>query len=340
MSRSSSSPVPALYGTDAQAAASWVATASVLSDGAIKYTDQMIQPYYANLAVIAMAKNKLQLDVVGAWMRWYVAHLNMPDKWGLSGTIYDYNITSSGALQPTLDADSTDSYAASFLSLARAYFETGDLGAQAYIRSIRSQLAVVAGVITATQQSDGLTIAKPDYAVRYVMDNSEVFRGVSDYAVLLMTLGDATATTWSGVAARIGTAIESDLWDATTNTYFVEMDASGGKQRARWNVWYPDATAQLFPIVNGVIAPASARAVSLYGNFNQHYPSWSQLHLPDQFPWAVVSDAAVLMGDRARAGSYVAAVQQKYANKGFPWPWYCAESGWYIRTTMALSQSS
>ena len=37
------------------------------------------------------------------------------------------------------------------------------------------------------------------------------------------------------------------------------------------------------------------------------------------------------MNDIGRVNSYIVTIQNKYVNKGFPWPWYCAESGWFIR---------
>ena len=329
---------PALS-SDNAGAANWIVTSSVLPGGAIAYTSQAVSPYYANIAALALARQRVHLDVVGAWMQWYVAHLNMPDKWGLSGSIYDYAVGSDGSLTSTLDADSTDSYAATFLSLARAYYESGDAAAQLYVRSIRSSLSQVASVILATQQSDGLTIAKPDYPVRYVMDNAEVYHGALDYATLAgEAFGDAaTAQAWNANAARIAAAINSELWNAATNTYYVEMDANGGKQAASWTTWYPDATAQLFPIVHGVLAPGASRATSLYAAFNKHYPAWDQLQIPDAFPWAMVADAAVVMGDTGRALLYVQAVESKYAASGFPWPWYCAEAGWFVDTTALLA---
>jgi hypothetical protein len=327
------------YAADASSAAGWIGSSSVRSDGALSYTSQAIQPYYGNIAALGLAKAKMQLPVVGNWMRWYIAHLNGPDKWGLTGTIYDYNIATDGSISPTLDADSTDSYAATFLSLARAYYESGDSSARAYVLSIRSSLATIAGVITATQQSNGLTIAKPDYPVRYVMDNAEVYRGVADYAALLSEAwGDAQgAQSWNAQATRIAHAIETDLWNARTGSYWVEMDNGGGKQAASWGTWYPDATAQLFPIVHGVTPATGTRARNLYAAFNAHYPSWDLLKFPDSFPWAVVSGAAIAMSDRTRASVYVNTVQRQYAATGFTWPWYDAEAGWFIRTSGSLA---
>src|ERR1019366_94133 len=89
--------------------------------------------------------------------------------------------------------------------------------------------------------------------------------------------------------------------------------------------------AQLFPVLNGVLAPSNSRAIQLYSTFNTNWPHWTTLVFPDQFPWAVVSGAAALMGDTTRVNGYIVTIQNKYVKTGFPYPWYCAESGWFIR---------
>jgi hypothetical protein len=85
--------------------------------------------------------------------------------------------------------------------------------------------------------------------------------------------------------------------------------------------------------VNGVILPTSTNATQLYATFNTNWPNWTSLDFPDTFPWAVISGAAGLMGDTTRVNSYITTIQTKYVNTtpAFQSPWYCAESGWFIR---------
>src|SRR5438309_8811545 len=100
---------------------------------------------------------------------------------GLACTIYDFKVSGSTET-PTNDADSTDSYAATFLSLAWAYWKTGDPNARAYIQTLKYPLDCIGGVIVQTKQPNGLTWAKPDYQIQYLMDNCEVYRGLRDLA--------------------------------------------------------------------------------------------------------------------------------------------------------------
>ena len=41
--------------------------------------------------------------------------------------------------------------------------------------------------------------------------------------------------------------------------------------------------------------------------------------------------AAALMADAPRVNTYIRKIDKKYVNRGFPYPWYCAEAGWFIR---------
>ena len=169
-----------------------MAANSMAPDGAILYGSSQINPYYSNLAAIGLTKDPGSYGIVQKWMEWYITHLNWPDKWGLYGTTYDYDYNNGTAASHN-DADSTDSYAATFLSLAWAYYSTGDAGAQSYVRTLSYQLDAIGGVIVQTQQSDGLTWAKPDYQIKYLMDNCEAYRGLRDLALIFQNAFGDTA---------------------------------------------------------------------------------------------------------------------------------------------------
>ncbi len=319
------------YQANITATGNWtVSSASSLPDGAILYTSTEIEPYFSNLGAIGLTKNPAYYSQVKAWMQWYINHLNYPDKWGLYCTVYDYNVAGTTETS-TNSADSTDSYAATFLSLAWAYWQTGDPDAQAYIKTLSYQLDCIGGVIVQTQQSNGLTWALPDYQIEYLMDNAEVYKGVTDLANLEHYAFNNTTSQnyYNAIAAEVKNGIQNTLWNSSSNSYL----PYAGSVPANWTVWYPDSTAQLYPILNGVISPTSTRSQQLYTQFNSSWPNWDTLHFPDSFPWAVVSAAAVVMGDTSRVNTYINTIQSKYVNvtPAFPYPWYCQESGWFIR---------
>jgi hypothetical protein len=301
----------------------------VAPDGALLYGDK-VNPYFANLAAMGMTHDPNRYAAIQNWMKWVIGHLNYGDRWGLSGTIYDYNVVDGQEIS-TGDADSTDSYAATFLSLAWAYYRTGDPNAQAYVRSIAVQLDLVGQVVVATMQGDGLTWAKPDWEIKYMMDNCEAYRGLADLASIFNAIGQPDkAQYYQNLAAKNQSAIQS-MW--VDGHWAVYRDWYGNDIAPNMSVWYADASSQLFPIVYQVVPPDDWRAQQAYANFTAAWPDWQNLSYmaQDEFPWVIVADGAALMGDTARVSAYLANVQAKYVNQGLPWTWYSTEDGWYMR---------
>jgi hypothetical protein len=327
------------YVSNITSTAQWIASAAQLSDGAIEDSSTQISPYFGNRAAIGLAVAGGHTAAVQAWMAWYVAHLNATDVWGTSGTIYDYNVAGSVETS-TGTADSTDAYAGTFLSLALAFYQTNDPVAQRYIASIRPQIAEVAGVLTAGQQPDGLTWALPNYQIKYLMDNCEVYHGLHDYATLLAALGDPTdAAAFTARANASAAGIAGELWNAAAGEYYDALGTGGVTTAVDWTN-YQSGAAELFPVLHGVVAPSSSQAQAVYSKFNTAFDDWDALQIPDEYPWALVSTAAALMNDRARANAYIAAVDAKYVAAGYPYPWYDAEGGWFVQSNALLAAAA
>jgi hypothetical protein len=307
------------------------------ADGAILYTSTQVNPYFANIAAIGAVHGGLDLLNVQRWMQWYVARSNDANPWGLAGAITDYNVAADGSLQTTGEADSVDSYAATFLSLAAAAWREGDPGLRAYVAGLRADVERIASALVAVSDTDGLTWALPTYRMKYVMDNSEVYQGLLDLATLrTQAYGDLTGgMRASAQALQIQTAISSSYWDAGRGAFAVALDASGVKTWPMAGDWQ-GATAQLFPILHGVVAPSSSPARTAYARFSTAFPGWPNLQKPDEYPWVSVAFVALQMNDLTRASTYANAIQQQYV-PGFAYPWYCAESGWYVRLLLGLT---
>ncbi len=317
------------YEQNFNATSQWVSQFSQ-PDGAILYVPGQIEPYFANIGAIGMTKDPNRMPEVVAWMNWYVGHLNWPDKWGLYGTMYDYTV-SNGVETPTYTADSTDSYAATFLTLAWNAWKSGDANARSYISSISYQLDVIGGVLIQTQQSDGLTWARPDYEIKYLMDNSEGYRGLSDLASLFNALGDSAKSSYYTAAA---TSMQNGILSMWMNgNWAVYKNWYGQLIAPNMGTWYADASSQVFPVLMGVVKSSDSRAQQAYAALNAAWPGWPELSFnsQDPFPWCLVVDGAAAMGDQARVATYINTVQSQYVNSGFPWPFYNAEAGWFIR---------
>jgi hypothetical protein len=316
-------------------------TTQQLSDGAIISAPDRITPYFANQAANGWLQDSNRYGAVGKYIQWYFNHVNRTtDVWGLTGTIYDYAVTNGqtgGCYGGTCSADSTDSYASSFLSLAWAAWSTGDSGLRSLIQANRSTLDLIAGVLNSPKSldsSDGLTWAYPGYPYKFLSDNCEGYRGLVDYSSLVQAaFADSTAAAgWSSEAAAMRNGILS-FWNASRNTWAVDKSSSGTFDQANMTNWYPDAVAQIYPVVFGVVALASAQAVNAYAALNTAFPSWDLFQFNDSFPWVIVGYAATVMGDNQRANQYRMSVENRFVNVSpqFPYPWYDAEDGWFMR---------
>ena len=140
-----------------------------------------MNPYFADFAAMALLDNaEKYADNVKAYMEWHFSHLNTKktDYNKLDGTIYDYEITLENGRIVKEESkgtyDSTDSYSATFLTVLNKYYEkTGD---KEYIIQNSKDILRIADAMLATLKK-GLTFAKPDYEVMYLMDNCEVYEG-------------------------------------------------------------------------------------------------------------------------------------------------------------------
>jgi hypothetical protein len=307
------------------------------ADGAILYTATQVEPYYANIAAIGAVHAGVDLANVKRWMQWYVARSKDANPWSIAGAIADYNVAADGSLQPAGEADSVDSYSATFISLAATAWREGDAPLRAYVAGLQSDVDRIASAIDAVTDADGLTWALPTYRLKYVMDNSEVYRGLVDLAALrTQAYGDvAGGVSAAAHAQQIQAAIAAVYWDSNRGAFAVALDAGGNKIWPQAGNWY-DQTTQLWPILHGVVAPSSQPAQTAYARFSSAFPGWPTLQKPDPYPWASIALVALQMNDNQRASTYTNAVQAHYA-PGFAYPWYCAESGWYARVLLGLS---
>lgn len=292
-----------------------------------------IVPYFGNYASMVM----LRWDAAAArrHLEWYLTHVEAEDRYGVSGTVYDY-VVRDGEEVSTRYYDSADSYAATFLTaLSRYFFATGD--ADFVVRHM-DRIHLIAGVCMQLQDpEDGLVWAKPDHRYKFLMDNSEVQLGLDLWAETLRTLGYwSESKGYAAAAARIREAIERELWLDSSGTYSWGKTPAG--VRAERKRWYPDTVCQLYPALFGVIDPQSPRAQDLIRRLNQKHPGWPELDRPDNFPWALAAYGALMGGDESRAMRYVETVHNRFITEDRPWPWYIMEASFYIQIVSELAQ--
>ncbi|WP_264841653.1 hypothetical protein [Caldinitratiruptor microaerophilus] len=297
--------------------------ASQRPTGAIALTPARldINPYFANRAARALLADRSGRAAVRRYMNWYVRHLN-PD-----GTIDDFTVR-HGMEVSRGTRDSSDAYAATFLSLVAAYLDAG--GDVRWVRAHLDDLRRVAGAIESLTDRDGLTWARADYPVKFLMDNVEVWRGWFDWARVLEAAGERE----EAAAARERAArVESALGRFARGDG--RLDWGLGPYGTRWRSegrFYPDGVVQFFPLVHGLTDDPAG-----YHAFAAAHPAWHRLE-EDAFPWVLAAVAAARAGDRPRAAAALAEVEERFA--GLEYPWHVGESAAYIEAAELLARRS
>lgn len=301
-----------------------------------------LNPYFGNLACLALLeKSDAHAAKVRKYMDWYFTRLNWPDHHGLFGTVYDYDVDPlTGRESSTKNYDSVDSYAATFLMLARRYHET--TGDAAYLRDHAKRVEAIAGLmVKALDTRENLAVAKPDHPVKVLMDNAEVARGFADADYVFRTaVGDAAkADTYRAWAVDVKTAIHARMWgvDLKRNGWHAARQGTAN-QAHRWSTFYPDSVCQLYPLWTGTYPPTDERVVTAYDNFNEAWPQWQHGTFGDSFPWAVMGYAAAVRGDRDRANAYLTWANTRYMSAGHPPPWSILDAAFATLAAATLAR--
>ncbi len=315
----------------------WLASIQ-LENGAIpmNYADNgviSVNPYFADFAALALLDDaESYADNVKRYMNWHFEHLNTKDTDynGVDGTIYDYTVTMSNSAivreeitekEGKLCYDSTDSYAATFLMVTDKYLQkTGDIE---YILLHKEDIKRVSNALLSTMNG-GLTYAKPDYEIKYLMDNCEVYKGLVSAVNLFEIISDEDFSykfiyiKCKYSLARLSSAIENKLWDKKEQHYYTAIDKTNKEAiEFSWSEFYPSATSQLFPVAFGLIPYNCERAEMLYEAFCQSY-KWEEFDIPDSFCWGANAYTAAVMNDVDRVITYLSHYKKLMEKHEYP----------------------
>lgn len=328
-----------LFETIVNEETAWLASLQ-LENGAIPMTytangTVKMNPYFADFAALALLdRDDTYAENVKKYMDWHFNHLNTAesDYNGVDGTIYDYNLTLAD--EKITDEsiiltdghgtyDSTDSYAATFLTVLRKYCEkTND---QEYIISHSKDIERITNAMFSTLHN-GLTFAKPDFDVKYLMDNCEVYEGAVSATFLFENIICPNDSSYNALAEKcrntadgIKATIENKLWNPIGNYYNagIRKILDWPERVFNWNEYYPSATAQLFPIVFGLIQPNTERANHLYNKFCETY-DWINFDYPDAFYWGSNVMAAAKMNDIDHVVGYMTNYTELMKTHAYP----------------------
>ena len=298
-------------------------------------------PYFANYTGLALLRSAPDWPAVRHYIEWYLAHLNLPDVYGLYGSIDDHAVFwgPDGRRYtevPTNGYDSADSTGAVFLTLVRRYLElSGDW--DLYWQEVE-RFDHVAELLLGLQDTDGLTFVGKNLPFKYLMDNCETYQGLSDWAWVQQKAGRLLrAERFTQAATRLQQALLNWPREGRRGEYPLlawAVNNQGKAFAADPTRWYPDAVAQLYPILAGLWPPGGGEATAAYQAFNQWFPQWDQLRKPDPYPWVMIARAGRLMGDDERWHNLRSAVRAQYPS--LERPWYSLESSMYLLTLTSM----
>ncbi len=195
-----------------------------------------IAPYFANYAALALLsefdrhKNQEDLKRVGSWLSWCVNNQSAGGYWNdFEGTVDAY--ATNGKV------DAWDSSAALFLLVAGRYQRAGGPLSSGILAAAERARACIESVT----DSDSLTWAKPDYKIKFLMDNVEVCAGLRAATGLLSASEVDSACEH---AARISKKLPV-FWNPAKGFFAYALlpdnSFSGGLDKP-----YPHVLAQLF----------------------------------------------------------------------------------------------
>lgn len=312
-----------------------------MSNGAFAFYNEFngnvrVNPYFSEIVAIALinydnsvdAKNKIK-----KYMDWHFAHINSSseDYNGLAGTIYDYTavvkngIVISESTKKTYD--STDSYSALFIKVLADYAKV--YGDTQYIVEHKETIKDITNVIFANLSSNGYSYAKPDYKIRYLMDNSEVYAGLVSAKYIYSNIIDD-----SEMVEKINKTVE--FFDANFNKHWWKGDHYAPTLSTKyeehndfsWNNFYPNATAQMFPVIYDVIDSNSNNAKVIYSGLCNSW-DWQDMDYisegVDVFCWGSFALLGAKMNDVSRFDAYMNRYKE-IVDGGRLYPLYSSES--------------
>jgi hypothetical protein len=255
---------------------------SLLPSGAIARYPQgvpltnEIVPYWSNLAICGLAteikfgnySNKEELTKIAIdALDWYKSNQNPT-----TGIVYDYEVRGTREFSKGT-MDSVDSYSASFL-MALACMRRAIPEFKTSLPNYKNAISLAIRSIYNIQDKDGLTFAKPNYNIKYLMDNIEVWSGLNSINPILVELKDTRNLYLSRyINQRLQIAITKKIWDPKTNTYKWAVASTPGTpdviSTTNWNVYYPDALENIWPGIFGFKEPFE-RSVALATKFSTY----------------------------------------------------------------------
>ncbi len=202
-----------------------------------------VAPYFAHFAALALLANVARapqpddLARVGRWLAWCAEHQAPGGFWS------DREGTRASSAD-TGKTDAWDSSAALYLRVLDGYRSAGGALLPAWLEAAQRSVAC----LEALTDEDGLTWAKPDYRVKFLMDNIEVWAGWRAAAAVFAAAGEKAVAERARLRAdRLIAAPLCSFWQREAGLFAYARLADGTLAAAEPRP-YPTGLAQLYGI--------------------------------------------------------------------------------------------
>jgi hypothetical protein len=305
--------------------ADWI-VANQLDSGAITLGPERdaVWGYLANFAARGLsmaAATTGRVDYADAalrWFRWYQDHQE-PD-----GSVHDHEVSPDGVETSTGVVDAVDASAGTYLWALKAWWDaTGD---RVGLRSLAPSVRQAVEAIVALQDTDGLTWARADWQVKYLMDQAETHAGLAAAVDLADVLGVGELEAEAERAARRLRAGVESMWDETAGGYVWAVHPDGAEELPSWPVLFPDALQQVWAVAFGVACPE--REAVVVDRFLAQHPDW--FAAPFVGWWAPVTWALEATGRHEGAAAGLDALTEASIVPDRAWPFTPSDAGQLI----------
>ena len=287
--------------------------------------------YFTNLGLISIVQYLDAADLdkyIRSYLDLYISKLE--PNMSIKDVNFPFGRANTSSFSLVL-ADSDDSYAATTLTLATRYLRASQNWAWWDKNKTRLKDIAYRNIALAIKPNNLSSVFQAPRNqtnnAGYLMDNSEVYRGLKDFSAMLKERGDvADAAYYDSFAKSIGTAMTTLF--VTASSGFRMADLSTATETS----FYPGTSCQVFPQVFGVTecAPYFDRAWNFLA---VNSPGWEGGKL-DPYPFAVLGLAAAKRGLTSAARAQQLSIEKTFiANRPMV---SINELGFYQRTKSVL----
>gem|GEM_PF-2626054 len=301
-------------------------------------------PYFAHYAAMGMLKcgTPVYTKAVKNWMQWYLSHIDSLGR--MTNHYYSLGGASDSISDPN-DNDAQDADPAMFWTLASEYY-TATKDNAFFTKQVKAKLENQAKFISENLlDADNLTFANVNYAMKYTMDNSEVYEGFTALATIekeaYHDIGGYNM--YKAKAARTQTAIMLRLYDPVSGLY---MNSTNTKTNVK-NWYEAGVVATIWPQLCGVETYKAERSSHqrevLCQNFNdKNGKDWTSDRFVkdsvsvDTYPFAVTGYVFSMAGDTEKGQKQVAYVVQMFKDPAESSRLNIEEAGWSLMQLAAI----